>query len=149
VAFAHHRLGSVDEARDAVSETMTRAVAQIDRYRGADAGFTPWLFGILRHVVADTHRARRRHDSTPTPDDVPAPDPAEALVDDADRAVLRHAFSRLEPDEQEVLALRVVAGLSSEEVALAVARRPGAVRMAQMRALGKLRVLVEGAERVG
>jgi RNA polymerase sigma-70 factor (ECF subfamily) len=149
VAFAHHRLGGAEEARDAVSETMTRAVAQIDRYRGTDDGFTPWLFGILRHVVADTYRRRRRHERPLAPDLSLVPDPADALVEGADRALIRDSFARLAPDEQEVLALRVVAGLSSEEVALVIGRTPSAIRMAQMRALGKLRTLVEGAERVG
>ena len=41
------------------------------------------------------------------------------------------AFATLDPDDQEVLELRVVAGLSSEEVAAALGKRPGAIRIAQ------------------
>ncbi len=60
IAFAHRRLRAHDLACDAVSETMTRAVAAIDTYVGEDAGFTPWLFGICRHVVADMQRVLYR-----------------------------------------------------------------------------------------
>jgi RNA polymerase sigma-70 factor (ECF subfamily) len=44
------------------------------------------------------------------------------------------------PDKQrEILVLRVVVGLSAEETAEAVGSTPGAVRVAQHRALGRLR----------
>jgi RNA polymerase sigma-70 factor (ECF subfamily) len=75
-------------------------------------------------------------------------DAAEALLLDADHAMVREAFSHLGSAEQELLALRVVGGLSSQDVAVALGCTPGSVRMAQMRALTKLRTLLRGAERV-
>jgi RNA polymerase sigma-70 factor (ECF subfamily) len=41
--------------------------------------------------------------------------------------------------QREILVLRVVVGLSAEETAIAVGSTPGAVRVAQHRALNKLR----------
>jgi RNA polymerase sigma-70 factor (ECF subfamily) len=150
VAFAHRRLGSADLARDAVSETMVRAVAAIDSYSRDDDGFTPWLFGICRHVVADIHRFRHRE----APErlgriDDDAPGPLDALLESEERAQVRAAFERLEARERELLELRVIAGLSAAEVGVVLGRRPGAVRMAQMRALDRLRALVEEVSRVG
>jgi RNA polymerase sigma-70 factor (ECF subfamily) len=44
------------------------------------------------------------------------------------------------PDKQrEIIILRVVVGMSAEEVAEAVGSTPGAVRVAQHRALAKLK----------
>lgn len=44
------------------------------------------------------------------------------------------------PEKQrEILRLRIVVGLSAEETAEAVGSTPGAVRVAQHRALGRLR----------
>ena len=127
---------------------MTRAVAQIDRYDRDDEGFRPWLFGILRHVIADQHRRRSRMSDAPVPD-LPAdiPDHADALVRAQDGAIVRSAFARLDPDERELLELRVVGRLSSDQVAAALGKKPGAVRMAQMRALARLKIFVEEAER--
>lgn len=150
VAFAHRRLGSADLAREAVSETMARAVAAIDSYSRDDDGFTPWLFGICRHVVADIHRFRYRENPERlgrVDDD--APGPLDALLESEERALVRTAFGRLEADERELLELRVVAGLSATEVSALLGKRPGAVRMAQMRALARLRTLVEEVSRVG
>jgi RNA polymerase sigma-70 factor (ECF subfamily) len=148
VAFAHHRLGSVEDARDAVSEAMTRAIAQIGRFQGVDGGFTPWLFGITRHVVADTHRRRARQSRVPHLDDQRMePDAADAFMAHAESAILREAFGRLPDEEADLLTLRVVGGLTSEQVAAALGKKPSAVRMAQKRALARLRVFVEEAQR--
>ena len=150
VSFAHRRLGNPDLAKDAVSETMARAVAAIASYTRDDDGFSAWLFGICRHVIADMQRALYRslperllrHEPDP-------PGPAEALLESEERAAVRAAFARLEPEEQELLELRVVAGLSSSEAAVALGKQPGAVRMAQMRALARLRAFVEEMSHVG
>jgi RNA polymerase sigma-70 factor (ECF subfamily) len=150
VGFAHRRLGAHDLACDTVSETMARAVAAIDAYVGDDAGFTPWLFGICRHVIADMQRAMfralppglLRHDAEPA-------SPEDAVVEDEQRTALRAAFGRLDADERELLELRVVAGLSSAEVAAMLGKQPSAVRMAQKRALVRLRTFVEEMSRVG
>jgi RNA polymerase sigma-70 factor (ECF subfamily) len=151
IAFAYHRLGCVDQARDAVSETMARAVTGIGRFDRGDEGFTPWLVGICRNVVGDVLRTRYRRPTEPLADDYACggPGPDEGFLAGEDRRAVRAAFERLDPDERELLALRVVAGMSADEVATILGKKPGAIRMAQMRALGRLRIFVEEAARVG
>jgi RNA polymerase sigma-70 factor (ECF subfamily) len=145
LAYARRRLSSIDEARDAVSEAMTRAVAKIDRFAWKAGGFEAWLFGILRHVVLDNQRAagRRTHVPfvvEPATDD---PGPLDRVLGDEEAAAVRLAFAQLDEAEQEVLELRVVGRLSAEEVAAVIGKRPGAVRMAQSRALARLRIQME------
>ena len=142
VSFAHRRLGNADLARDAVSETMARAVANIGRYRAVpgSGGFDGWLFGICRHVVLDAQRAAGRRGYGPPPETaVSHADPAEELVSAEEAAAVRRAFALLSDDDRELLELRVVGSLSAEEAAAVLGRRPGAVRMAQSRALTRLR----------
>jgi RNA polymerase sigma-70 factor (ECF subfamily) len=51
------------------------------------------------------------------------------------------------PDKQrEIVVLRVVVGLSAEETAEAVGSTPGAVRVAQHRALARLRKTLSAEE---
>jgi len=52
------------------------------------------------------------------------------------------AFRRLRPDQQEVLALRVLGGLSAAQVGEVVGKSEGAVRVAQHRALLDLRFAI-------
>ncbi|HET6964261.1 MAG TPA: RNA polymerase sigma factor [Acidimicrobiales bacterium] len=136
---------------DMMSETMTRAVGGIDTYQPGDSGFDGWVFGIGRRVAADHHRKNgriRRQDATAAgmaAAPVNEPEPAEPLVDAEDRAELRRAFVQLPENDRVLLGLRVVSGLSVEQVAMVLGKRPGAVRTAQSRALGRLRRLLEGA----
>ena len=130
---------------DAVSETMTRAVAGIDRFRWGPAGFDGWVFGIGRNVVADHYR-RLTRDADRTVRMV-GPDlselPGDALDLGEDHAQVRRCFALLSDKEQELLELRVIAGLSAEQVAAVLGKRPGAVRSAQSRALSRLRQYME------
>ncbi|MBV8385960.1 MAG: sigma-70 family RNA polymerase sigma factor [Acidimicrobiia bacterium] len=149
LAYAMRRLDA-DGARDAVSETMVRAVSGIRRYQpiSGTGGFDGWLFGICRHVVLDAQRAAGRRGYALPPEEVNHVDPIEGLVSAEEAAAVRKAFGRLSDGDRELLELRVVGGLSAEETAEALGRRPGAVRMAQSRALGRLRRLLvedEGA----
>jgi RNA polymerase sigma-70 factor (ECF subfamily) len=143
IAYATRRLDP-DRARDAVSETMTRAVAKIGGFTAQGGGFEPWLFGICRHVVLDMQRAAGRLAFSP-PIDGPGdnPEPTAGLEQAEETAAVRRAFERLSDSDRELLELRVVAGLSADEVAQVLGRRPGAVRMAQSRALQRLRQHLE------
>jgi RNA polymerase sigma-70 factor, ECF subfamily len=152
LAYAGRRLLSTEAAKDAVSETMVRAVAKIDRFTWSGGGFDAWLFGILRHVVLDAQRAAGRRGTVPLVVDRASREagPLDQLLDSEEADAVRRAFSRLDPAEQELLELRVVGRLSSEDVAAALGKKPGAVRMAQTRALARLRGhLEEVVGRVG
>lgn len=147
-AFARRRTSSSQAAEDAVSETLVRALETIDRFRWTGAGFDGWLFGILRNVVLEGYRsearARRDHSLVPETDTA---SPLDALIVREDAERVRLAFERLTPQEQEVLELRVVAGLSSDGAAHVLGKQPGAVRMAQARALARLRVTMGELDR--
>ncbi len=139
-AYAGRRLDT-EGAKDAVAETMARAVASIGRFSWRGSGFEGWLFAILHHVITDRHRRLgrdRRLVPAAVADDS---DLASSYLLDEEALAVRQAFARLSPADQELLHLRCVAGLSADAVAEVLGKRPGAVRMAQMRALGRLREL--------
>jgi RNA polymerase sigma-70 factor (ECF subfamily) len=142
LAYAQRRVGRGETARDAVSEALARTVKTVVRMQELDATPEAWCFGILRHVIADSQRQiyRDRRVAEPYLDN--SPDPSTAVEIIMEHESVRRAFSQLNESEREVLELRVVAGLSSDEVATALSMRPSAVRMAQMRALEKLRSLM-------
>jgi RNA polymerase sigma-70 factor (ECF subfamily) len=147
LAYAERRVESREDARDAVSETFARMVKSLDGL--TKPGVTPdgWCFGILHHVVTDVQRRMyRRRKGIPADIHVDG-EVADALVLADEHQAVRAAFSQLSPRDRDVLELRVVAGLGAEEVALILSMRPGAVRMAQVRALERLRagVTIEGS----
>jgi RNA polymerase sigma-70 factor (ECF subfamily) len=138
-----------EHADDGVGETMMRAVASIDRFQWTDAGFDGWVFGIARHVSVDQHRrqdrVRRYHHISRmfsgSKTDGTAPVEQDLVIGD-DQVLVRHLFTQLTPAEQELLELRVIAGLSAEQVGEVLGHKAGAVRTAQSRALAHLRELM-------
>lgn len=146
-AYLLRRVGPA-QVEDTVSETMARAVRGIGRYRPGPSGVDGWVFGIARRVAADHHRKvgrQRRQDSyaagqTGAVTEAEVGEPL-AIVEDHDE--LRRAFALLGEPDQELLDLRVVAGLSVEQVSAVLGKSPGAVRTAQSRALDRLRRLME------
>jgi RNA polymerase sigma-70 factor (ECF subfamily) len=144
LAYARRRLPTPELAQDAVGEALTRAAANIDHFRGDGGGFDAWLYGILRHVVIDSQRTLFRECPGAMPDLADrAPGPAEYAIASEDAKEVRAAFEELSSADQELLELRVVAKLSVDEVARIIGRRPGAVRMAQCRALARLRSILD------
>lgn len=144
-AFARRRLGDDHAANDAVSETMARALDRIDGFQPYGAGLAGWLYGILRNVVRESYRSGARvsvigpEGSEPDDDAAYELDPLAHVVRDEWAHDVRAAFGRLSSSDREVLELRVVGGLNADDVALALGKRAGAVRMAQSRALARLR----------
>jgi RNA polymerase sigma-70 factor (ECF subfamily) len=139
-ALCLRRLGSREDAEDAVAETMLRAVRAANTFRWRDAGFDAWIFRICRNVIADMLRSRSRRAVIPARERSPDQGSVEEEVVLAEEhAAVRRALERLPVDDRELLELRLVGGLSSEEVAYVLRKRPGAIRTAQSRALARLR----------
>jgi RNA polymerase sigma-70 factor (ECF subfamily) len=146
--YAVARLGRRDLAEDVTQEVCLAVLTALPRYEDTGRPFRSFVFGIAAHKVADAHRAAYRRHDVPT-EDVPdraddAPGPEEAAIrgEDARRALA--LLDRLGEEQRELLLLRVAAGLSAEEVGEVLGMSPGAVRVAQHRALARLRTLAGG-----
>ena len=142
LAYSERRLGRGETARDAVSEALARTVKTIARMEELHATPEAWCFGILRHVVVDNQRHLYRDRTLVEPYQDNSPDPTVNFDVGMEHESVRRAFAQLNDSDRELLELRVVAGLSSNDVAKMLSMRPSAVRMAQMRALEKLRSLM-------
>jgi RNA polymerase sigma-70 factor, ECF subfamily len=141
--FATGRLGDAEKAEDVTSETFEAMLRNLRSYRpGTD--FEAWLFTIAHRRVSDHFRRLGRRREVELDDSVPATSsgPEDHLVAAEDRAEVARAFLRLRADQQEVLSLRVLAGLSSAQVGEVLGKSEGAVRVAQHRALTSLRELM-------
>jgi RNA polymerase sigma-70 factor (ECF subfamily) len=138
--FATGRLGDAEKAEDVTSETFEAVLRNLGSYRpGTDV--EAWLFTIARRRVADHFRRRFRRREVELGEAVqPAVGGPEEVVVAAEwRAEIAGAFRRLRPDQQEVLALRVLGDLSAAQVGEVLGKSEGAVRVAQHRALRSLR----------
>jgi len=137
--------GGYDAADDVAQEVCLAVLSSLPRYRDQGRPFSAFVFGIAAHKVVDAQRAALRGRSTPVdhlpdrPDSAPGPE-QQAIASDLARrlsALLEHLSDR----HRELIVLRVAVGLSAEEVGDVLGMSAPAVRVAQSRALARLRTL--------
>jgi RNA polymerase sigma-70 factor (ECF subfamily) len=155
VRYCRARVGAMERsglsAEDVAQEVCLAAVMALPRYCDRGRPFLAFVYGIAAHKVADAYRAAGRDLAYPT-DSIPEhrsaePDPEQAALE-ADSVTRMSDLLEILPDKQrEILILRVVVGLSAEETAEAVGSTPGAVRVAQHRALARLKSAIVEAGR--
>lgn len=140
--YLRARLG--DSADDVASQVWIEVARGLRGFAGGEEDFRKWLFTIARRRLADEWRGRSRSRGVATAPEqmptvaVPGPDD-EVGGDEAARRIV----SLLPPELAEIVLLRVVAGLSVDEVAEITGRRAGTVRVLQHRALKRLRRQLE------
>jgi len=128
-------------SEDVAAEVWISVIRGLDSFNGGEREFRGWIFTIARRRAIDWGRNRRRQPMTVElggVDLVGEIDPSEAISGDVavERAI---AFLRqLRPDQAEVVALRVVAGLTVPETAAIVNKSEGAVRVLCHRGLRTL-----------
>lgn len=157
VKYCRARVGTQERSQgsaDDVAQDVCMAVlTALPSFRDQGRPFLAFVYGIAAHKVADAHRATARNRSEPVAN---VPDEADRHAGPEQRALrtelsgeVRELLKELSPKHREILMLRVVVGLSAEETAQAVGSTPGAVRVAQHRALNKLRAALPDGILVG
>ncbi len=147
VRYCRARLGRSERtfasADDVAQEVCMAVLTSLSSYRDQGRPFLAFVYGIAAHKVIDAHRASGRNKSDPmsdVPDSVAVADGPEQRALQFETAGEMGRLLEVLPEKQrEILVLRVVNGLSAEETAVAVGSTPGAVRVAQHRALARLR----------
>jgi len=154
VRYCRARVGATERsglsADDVAQEVCLAAITALPRYRDQGRPFLAFVYGIAAHKVADAHRAAARNRAEPT-DVVPErysveAGPEQMALDSESSARMNRLLSVLPERQREILILRVVVGMSAEETAEAVGSTAGAVRVAQHRALARLKAEITATE---
>ncbi len=154
------------DASDLVQQTLMEAHRDFGAFQGThEAELLAWMRRILAHNLFNEARrfaARQRDASREVSLEqlqhgveqssltlgrclaASGPTPSEIAVRDETGVKLAETLAKLPEDYRMVLILRVLEGLSAEEVAQQMGRTAGAVRMLQMRALSALREVLAG-----
>lgn len=147
IGYARAR-GAADP-EDIAGEVFTQVVRDLPRFEGDETALRSWIFTIAhRRVLDSARRARRRPVELAPPERLEAEAGAvdgEALAAASlDQASVLRLMRQLTEEQQTVVLLRVIGDLTVEEVAVVMAKRPGAVKALQRRALAALREQLDG-----
>ncbi len=157
LAVTRRILRNEEEARDAVQETFISAYKAIGGFDEA-ARLSTWLHRIAVNCALMRIRSRDRHPEQPIDDLLPAfledghqanparpwAAPADRLMESSqNRALVRSCIDRLPESYRNVLLLRDIEELSTEETARAMGLSPNAVKIRLHRARQALRGLLD------
>jgi RNA polymerase sigma-70 factor (ECF subfamily) len=140
-AVAHRVLGDRTLAEDATQQAFVQAWRAAESFDpGRELG--PWLATIARRVAIDVHRRQARRPTAPLDEVAPGHPSVVALPPSAERAYdvweVRQAIAELPPDEQEVVRLQHLDGLTHQEIAAQVGVPLGTVKSRSHRAHRRL-----------
>jgi RNA polymerase sigma-70 factor (ECF subfamily) len=136
-------VGRVDrnDVEDVAQEALMRLTNALKAFRPI-ATIEAYAVGIASHCIAAVHRERYRADVAlvaDVPETSTAPGVEQSVLSAELADALAEQVRRLPGRQPDVVLLRVLQGLSAADTAQQLGSTPGAVRVAQHRALQRLR----------
>jgi RNA polymerase sigma-70 factor (ECF subfamily) len=139
--FVYFRVEDQQTAEDITSQVFLKAWSNLDRFSFSRTPYLAWLYTIAHNAVIDHYRTRK---VTAALDDVQLSqqDHAEVVENEidlnAEMKSIKEALHGLTDDQQRVLTLKFIEGMSNHEIARHLGKREGAIRALQMRGLQAL-----------
>jgi RNA polymerase sigma-70 factor, ECF subfamily len=159
------RLASRLDPSDVVQETLSDAARKLPDYlRDRPLPFYPWLYRLAADRLARTHRdhvastvrgiGREERGDGPSQDEQSATrlvdrltandtTPGHRMTREERRLLLAGAIERMGEADRDILGLRYLDQLSFDEIAAILEIGPGAAKMRHLRAIERLRGLLE------
>ena len=147
--FIYFKVGLREEAEDLPHQVFLNAWNNIEGYQFQGFPFSSWLYRIARNQVVDHYRAAKPNtsslDNVDTEIAAPLDDPIAAIEDKNNLTKIKMAISRLKPEYQEIIIMRFVEDMAVKEVASAMGKSEGAIKILQHRAVKSLKKLINGS----
>ncbi|MBS2015150.1 MAG: sigma-70 family RNA polymerase sigma factor [Deltaproteobacteria bacterium] len=148
------RLGTEAAAKEALSETYAKVVANISKFTWQNVGFYPWLRTVALRVALDQLRAKKRlvlfeeEDLAREVDGAQTSTPVEQVISDqrdrdAARAKVEEALGKINPRYARAIRLRVLEEKPREDVAKELGVTPATFDVLLHRAIASLKKTLE------
>jgi RNA polymerase sigma factor (sigma-70 family) len=137
-----YRISDKKEAEDLTQEVFIKAWKAINKYRKTEAPFKAWLLTIARNLIFDYYKASKKAVSLDEIGNLEEPSKEnieQDFEDQENRNYLKNAISKLGGDKQKVLLMHFIDDFSYSEIAEALKKSEGAIRVIQFRALNELK----------
>lgn len=129
-------------AEDVAQEAVARAIAAVAaRHKDAISNLGGFVYGIARHLIADSHRKSGRTTALTAATEISdnRADALSAAVSEEQQRTVHAALQRLSQADRNVLYLCFFEGLEPAEIANRTGEPPERVRKRKSRALERLR----------
>jgi RNA polymerase sigma-70 factor, ECF subfamily len=139
--FVYSRVREQTAAEDVTSEVFMKALKAMPRYQDTGRPFAAWLYQIAVNAIADRYRSQRPSQPLEDFHDLSVAGPA---IEDqaAQRDEIRRIWSIVEelPAQQRTaLVLKFQEDMKIDDIAVAMGKTPGAVKLLIHRGVTRLR----------
>lgn len=144
VVLGYLRARGVREAEDVTGEVFLQVARDLPSFSGGEADFRSWVLVMTHHRFLDHYRYNRRRPVEPVAPDLLAyagghGDVEEEALHELSALEVRQLIEGLAPLQRDVLLLRIIGGLTVDEVARTIGKRTSSVKALQRRGLGAIR----------
>ena len=141
----YYRVSNNADAEDLTQQVFIKAWQAIGRYKKTASPFLAWLIKISHNLVIDFYRSKKSEayidfDIVATK---PEADPAHLAEAQFNRQEIRQAINKLHGDQQQVILMRFIEDFSYTEIAAALGKSEGAIRVILHRGLVKLKTILD------
>ena len=141
----YYRVGNTEDTEDLTQQVFIRAWKAIGRYKKTASPFLAWLMRISHNLVVDYYRSKK--DMTYLESELMFKDsgsnPGRLAEEHFDQQQLRKAILQLPDEQQQVILMSFIEGFTYAEIASALGKREGTIRVIVHRALKKMRQMLE------
>ncbi len=138
--YIYRQIGDVETTRDLAAEVFKRFLQAVQDGNGPKDHLSAWLYRVAHNLVVDHYRRDKYRQHIPLDQELFAS--GDDTGQTAEKLVMagkvRQALRQLTPDQQQVIALKFLEGLSTREVAEITGKQTGAIKSLQHRALAAL-----------
>ena len=142
--YVFYRVANRFDAEDLTETVFLKAWEALPRVESSIANLRAWLYRIAQNVIIDYYRTARPTSGLSAHEPRDGRASPETQIQDRD---LQHQLAglirSLDANLQQVIVCRFVSGLSHAETAQVMGIKEGYVRVLQLRALQKLRQMLE------
>ncbi len=145
--FIYLKVSRKEETEDLTHQVFLSAWQNIKSYNSKGFPFGSWLYQIARNKVIDFYRSSKPHISIEAISEniiggnlILEPAAAEQIIAMEE---VRRAISTLTSEQQDVLIMRFIEDMPIKDVATALSKTAGAVKLIQFRAVSKLKRLLK------
>jgi len=140
----YYRTGNTDDARDLMQDVFLRAWQGLPKYKRTKTPFLGWLFTISHNRVIDFYRTRKdtAYLNTQIVAEDRAKSPEDLVEGEFTQQEMRRAILKLPGDQQQVILMRFIEDFDYSEVAAALNKSEGNIRVITHRALKRLREIL-------
>jgi RNA polymerase sigma-70 factor, ECF subfamily len=141
----YYRTGNIEDAQDLTQEVFAKAWQVLPKYKKTTTPFLGWLFTISHNRVIDYYRTKKDHAYLDNEIDVPDSgiSPEEYAESSFSQHQLRKAILQLPENQQQVIIMTFIEGYGYPEVAAALNKSEGNIRVMVHRALKQMQQILD------